>query len=610
MPGLNAIVDFSSKLENKQKQIEKALCKMDYDPTYSHSKIYGNASVGIFFSGYPAYPYYQTTIGDKALAIEGAIYNKSDNKIKEELTGILSLLMKNPNNTQSLANFIRETDGEYVVYYIDPAISKVLVFNDAMGRLPAYCYFDNNQFIIGRSMKFLLGCAPEIKFSDWGLIEYFLYSAPLGDHTFFKNVNRLLPYTMIIIDYAKGQVDKRILFRYNFDDRWEDKPLANYVIDLHDLFIESISTRAARFHDKKHILSLSGGLDSRANLMGLLKAGIEFETITFNDYFNQLGRDIPVVEQLVKNYKIKNRTFRLVAENIPDVDRLVFLKDGSGLMGTMGSTLNSMEITEREFGRDVVYYVGDEGNYTTAPRYTGSPIKTIPDLVNVIFAKNSLSAYSIDEVAALFDKTTKEIFDYLCDYYSGYPEKDNNHKIDRFFIWERSFKFTMENQDKVRLFFWPLAPHYGIKYAPYAFKIRNSFLTGWKIYIGLLRSLDKNSVKIKYANFGIPLDSPLLSYYLFVRGHATRSESIRKNLLVVLRLLKNPASFVRKKEEYGYVDEVRDHIMSLSSNNKQIQTVLSINKLDLILNREKYIYKMYVAANMIKFIDMVQNKVI
>lgn len=610
MPGLNAIVGFSSKLDDKQRQIDSALTLMDYDSTYTHARLYGNSNVGIYFSGYPSYPYYKTEIGDKYLVIEGAIYNKSDDTIKKELTAILEQLIKTPGKTNPLTNFIRETDGEYIVYYIDPVISTILIFNDAMGRLPAYCYFDSNQFLLGRSMKFILGCAPEIEFSDWGLIEYFLYSAPLGDHTVFKNVYRLRPYTLLTINYAQGKVDQEILYRYNFDDRWEDKPLANYVKDLHDLFIESVATRAARFKDKKQILSLSGGLDSRTNLMGLLKVGVEFQTITFNDYYNQLGRDIPVVEQLVKNYGIKNMIFRLVAENIPDVERLVFLKDGSGLMGTMGSTLNSMEISIREFGRNAVYYVGDEGNYTTAPRYGGGSIKTNPDLVKMIFAKNSLSAFTIEEVSGLFGKTSKEIFDYLCDYYNQYPEKDSIHKIDRFFIWERSFKFTMENQDKVRLFFWPLAPHYGIKYAPYAFKIKNNYLAGWKTYIGLLHSLDHNSVKIKYANFGIPLDSSVLPQYLFLRGLATRSESIRKNLLVILRLLKNPASVVRKKEEYGYVDEVRDYIKNLSVQNGQIKNIIAADRLNSILRGEKYIYKMYVAANMIKFIDLVKNKTI
>jgi hypothetical protein len=419
-----------------------------------------------------------------------------------------------------------------------------------------------------------------------------------------------MPYSLFIIDHKNGKFDKRVLFKYNFDDRWDDRPLKDYVKDLHDLFIESIITRAARFKDRKQILSLSGGLDSRANLMGLLKSKVNFQTITFNDHYNQLGRDIPVVEQLIKTYKLKGKIFKLAAENIPDMERLVFLKDGSGLMGTMGSALDSMAITAREFGHDIVYYVGDEGNYTTAPRYGGGPIKTIPDLVKMIFAKNSLSAFTIEEVARLFGKTPREIFDYLCAYYSQYPEKDNIHKIDHFFIWERSFKFTMENQDRVRLFFWPPAPHYGIKYAPYAFKIKNKYLAGWKTYIELLRSLDEHSVHIKYANFGIPLDSPLLPQYLYLRGLATSSETIRKKLLVVLRLLRNPASIGRKREEYGYVDEIGDYIKNLTLNNKTIDSVIDSNRLNAILTDKKYLYKMYVAANMIKFIDLVKTKAI
>jgi asparagine synthase (glutamine-hydrolysing) len=474
MPGLNAVVGFSYNIETKQKQLEISLKKMDYDSSYSHKTLFNSPKIGIYFSGYPGYPYYKAEIGDKTLVIEGAIYNKSEETVKSELMSMLPQVVKDPGKTEALTNFIRETDGEYIAYYIDTASSTMLIFNDAMGRLPAYSYSDKNQFVLGRSMKFMLGCAPEIGFSDWGLIEYFLYSAPLGERTVFQNTNRLLPYSLFIIDYKNGKHEKRLLYQYNFDDRWENQTFSEHIRNLHDLFLESVSKRAARFNDRKQILSLSGGLDSRANLVGLRISNVDFSTITFNDYYNQLGRDIPVVETLAKTYGIKHKIFRLVAENIPDMEKLVFMKDGAGLMGTMGSAYNSMEITVREFGRNLVYYVGDEGNYTTAPRYGGKRPGSIPELVQTIFAKNSLSVYTIDEVASIFSKSSKEIFDYLCDYFSQYPEKDNIHKIDRYFVWERSFKFTMENQERVRQFFWPLAPHYGIKYAPYAFKNKES----------------------------------------------------------------------------------------------------------------------------------------
>jgi asparagine synthase (glutamine-hydrolysing) len=605
MPGLNIVVGLGFKIETKQKQLENALKRMDYDPSYSHKALFENQNVGVYFSGYPGYPHYKAELGDKTLIIEGAIYNKSDDAIKTELASILPDVIKGSGNTEALTNFIRETDGEYIAYYIDSALSKVLIFNDAMGRLPAYSYSDKNQFVLGRSMKFMRGCAPEIRFSDWGLIEYFLYSAPLGDRTVFQDVFRLLPYSLFIIDYKNGKHEKRLLYRYNFDDRWEGRPFAEHIKNLHDLFVESVSKRAARFKERKQILSLSGGLDSRANLMGLKKSDVDFSTITFNDYYNQLGRDIPVVETLVETYGLKHKIFRLVAENIPDMEKLIFMKDGSGLMGTMGSAHNSMEITAREFGRDIVYYVGDEGNYTTAPRYGGKRPQSIPELVDTIFAKNSLSTYSIAEVGPIFGKSSKEIYDYLCDYFSGYPEKDNIHKIDRYFVWERSFKFTMENQDRVRLFFWPLAPHYGIKYAPYAFKIKNQDLAGYKVYTEFLRALDKQSVKIKYSNFGIPLESPFLSSYLKLRAIATSSETMRHKLLVVLRLLRNPTKVGLKRQEYGFVDEVREYLKGFPRKPQPNMQTIDYRQLNAVLADEKYLYKMYVAANIVKLFDMV-----
>jgi hypothetical protein len=80
MPGLNVIVDFNSKLDARQKLIENALCKMDYDSTYSHMSLYSNPNVGVYFSGYEAYPHIKIRLGDRFLVIEGAIYNKSDEK--------------------------------------------------------------------------------------------------------------------------------------------------------------------------------------------------------------------------------------------------------------------------------------------------------------------------------------------------------------------------------------------------------------------------------------------------------------------------------------------------------------------------------------------------
>jgi hypothetical protein len=608
MPGLNAVINFKQDTQKNGISLDKILETMNLDQNYSYSTIFENKNVKVIFSGYVGYPQNKFDLGDKSLIIEGAIYNKSMEQVKNELAKILPSIADGSGKTGPLIQFMFDTDGEYVIYYIDNATSTAVIFNDAMGRLPSYYYYDDKQFILGRALKFLTGNLSTVQPNEFALIEYFLFSAPLGDRTSFKNIFRMMPCTLFVINYKSGKCDKQTPYRYNFDDRWDDRPPEQYVKELHDRFLEGVSNRVNRFKDEKHLLALSGGLDSRAILMALRKCKANFETFTYNDHFNSLGRDLPVVETLVKMYGLNNKLFKLNRESIPYMERMISLKDGCTPMGTMGSILNLMELVEKEYGRKCVYYVGDEGNYTTAPRYGGGEIGSTPELVKKIMAVNSLSAYSIEEAAKLFGKTSKEVMNYLCDYFSSYPEKDNIHKVDHYFIWERSFKFTMENQERVRIFFWPLSPHYNAKYAPYAFKIKNKYLAGWKIYAGLLKSLDERSASIKYANFGIALDSPLMPYYLPLRSLATSNETIRHNLLMVLRLLKNPTSIGRKSDEFGFIGELRKYLNNLVAQNESLKSILNTDYLSEILANDRYIFRMYIATNIVKYLTLVENK--
>ena len=607
MPGLNAIINLSREKQEGEKNLENVLQKMNYNEHFYFETIFKNKDVKIIFSGIKEYPIQKFDLGDKTIVIEGAIYNKSKEQIKSELSKILPAIVENPTKTTALSQFMFAADGEFIVYYIDNATGKVAIFNDAMGRLPAYYYFDKNQFIIGRALRFLSGNLPSVKTDDFGLIEYFLFSTPLGERTVLKNIFRMMPCALFVIDTKNGNVNKQILYHYNFDERWDDKPIDQYVKNLHDLFMESVSNRAAYFKDRTQILALSGGLDSRTILMGLLKCRAKFECITFVDYFNHLKRDLPVVDTLVKMYGVKQKHYQLIKDNIPDMERLIYWKDGCAPSGMMGSMLYSVEMLEKDFGRNLVYYTGDEGNYTTAPRYGGKKIVSIPDLLSQLLLRNSLSVFSIEDASRLSGKSKNEITDYICNYFSEYPEKDMIHKFDHFFYWERSFKFTMENQERFRFYFWPLSPHSGIQYAPYAFKIKNKYLAGWKIYAGLLKSLDKRSVGVKYANFGIPLNSPLMPFYLPIRGLATSNQAIREKLLLAIRILKNPKGIGRKTEEFAFLNEIKKYLANIITEDKAIKTIIDTNYLNNILADDKYIYRMYLAANIVKYLSLVEN---
>ena len=207
--------------------------------------------------------------------------------------------------------------------------------------------------------------------------------------------------------------------------------------------------------------------------------------------------------------------------------------------------------------------------------------------------KNSISLYSIDEAAGIFGKKPGEVMDYLCGYFSGYAEKDNIHKVDHYFIWERSFKFTMEGQDRTRLFFWPQAPHYSIQYARYAFQIKNEYLGGWKIYRELLRMLEPRAPKIKVFEFRHrPRFAPHADLPA-VRRMATANEAVRRNLVLAIRLAKNPTLIGRKTQEWGYVGQLRDYVGGLIERTPDVNSIIDGKYLLGLLKDEKLFQDVY-----------------
>jgi hypothetical protein len=166
----------------------------------------------------------------------------------------------------------------------------------------------------------------------------------------------------------------------------------------------------------------------------------------------------------------------------------------------------------------------------------------------------------------------------------------------------------MEGQDRIRLFFWPLAPHYSIDYARFAFKIPNKQLANWKVYIGMLKALNPESVKIKYANFGIPLDSPLLPIYLPLRAIATSNDTFRRNLIGFLRFVRRPSSVGKKIAEQKGVTDLKSYYRNLIASDKTIQSYVDVDYLSKLMANEKYIYKMYLVTNFLKYLGSIQNK--
>ena len=78
------------------------------------------------FSGNREYPFQKIELRDITIGIEGVFYNRTKDQVKGEISKILSAVNENPaNNRTALSQSMFAADGEFIVYYIDNATSKI-----------------------------------------------------------------------------------------------------------------------------------------------------------------------------------------------------------------------------------------------------------------------------------------------------------------------------------------------------------------------------------------------------------------------------------------------------------------------------------------------------
>lgn len=600
MPGINSLITYKPRDPVEDEKIDNVAVKMRYLPSYFTDILLKDEQILTLFSGYEFYPHTTLRSGDLYILIDGAIYNKPSEQLSEELSKITAVLA-DKNDYDIIRRFMLDTDGEYLIYLIDLSHSRFIAFNDSLGRMPLFYYHDSQKTILARDYKFATAILSNVEINRDALPGYFTFLAPLGTGTLLKGIDRLSPATVAIINFKSGTFEQRILLDHNFDERLDDQDLKYYASYLKKTFLKATSNRLAYFHDRKHLLALSGGLDSRAVLLSLIQSNANLETVTFKYRQDISNRDLPVVNRLVTLYGLRHHQFDLPENDISCMEKLILMKDGLGLNLIMGFVLQSLEQLLQNFGPNTVYFTGDGGGYIVGPRYIGKQIASMDEFLNLLISRNSILAE--DDVCALLGINKNAYRDKLAEHFSGYPEKDYIHKYDRYFFFEHLLRFSMEGEDRVRYFLWSTTPLYSNEFTNYAFKIKNKYLANWDIYREFLRQLDPNSIKIPYANWGLRIDSPLLPLYLRIRNLALRNAALKSRLIKILRLIKNPSTYKSKLASDSFALQLRRYLENLAKNTGSAGKYIDIDFLLKLSASETSSSKLYIFINLLKYIN-------
>ena len=529
MPGLSFISDTAGRLAEKRSAISKALDTILHDEYYDKTLLLDDSCYVLALSYYEGYPLSYFENSRFYICFEGKIYGKTLDLIHDELINLAnSAAQYECRGGHRIAEWLLNSDGDFVVFILDKQCRSITIINDVLGRLPLYCYSTDTQCVISREFSFIASLKEEKNFDKMGIAQNLLFGYSLGSRTLLADVCRVAPSTMIQINIARPTITITNLHRFNFDLKpYSGRTISQNSSELEQAFIQACTNRAAM--SKKNVVALSGGFDSRAVAACLHQQHIPFSAVTCRPYDGRADLDCSIVQELTDVFALDWNASSLKPPLGRDILHLLRLKNGMNNLG-MSFILAFFSEVRQTYGLDIQYWTGDGGDKLLPDISSEKSLKNANDLVHYVISNNH--EFSLENVVALTGVTKQDIIDEMQQIFLQYPERILEQKYTHFLLYERAFKRLFEGEDRNRCYFWSISPFYAIEFFRYAMGCPDTQKAKYVLYRHFLTRLSRLAAEIKSTHWGMPITSQRYQIWLLVRAMVINRipRSLRKAL--------------------------------------------------------------------------------
>ena len=169
-------------------------------------------------------------------------------------------------------------NGTFNIVIYEHKNNQLLIFNDRFGFRHFYYYEDNNIFAFAPEIKAIL-TLPDIKKSldEHGIADCFNYSYHMGSRTMFKRIKVLPPASSLTV--KENQTTLKTYWHPQYKNRRGLKNLEECIDTGYNLFVQSMKRCVG--NNKKVIIPISGGLDSRLIIATASNLGCDITPATF-----------------------------------------------------------------------------------------------------------------------------------------------------------------------------------------------------------------------------------------------------------------------------------------------------------------------------------------
>ncbi|WP_167768520.1 asparagine synthase-related protein [Haloarcula amylovorans] len=445
---------------------------------------------------YPAYPFEQYQLEDVTIYVEGVVYNRDAQTLRDELEQRATQQEKSLTDSK----WLRSLDGEFVFYVYDAAASKLVIVPDLLGQLPLFYATNTEYALVGRNKPILARLSGCESFDQMAVAQYLRLGYALTDRTLYADIRRLPEGHHLQINMETG--DLAMHQHYEFELGGE--PNASNISKVNARELASRFTDACRRRAERcpgaNVVLLSGGLDSRAILGGFEHCDADYRSATRN-FEHDSQADIDLAGELAAAVE---SNWQLLSTPGPTGTELIDHLNMTA--GTDPFSIAHMQPFLRRVQEMIEgplwSYTGDGGD------------KLIPDLSPVVelespaalvdYILDSEAKFSANDVEQMTGVSEAAIRTEIRETIRDYPESSLAKKFVHFELFQRAFAWLFEATDTNRNYFWTTSPFYAIDFVEYAMDCPDEQKRRYRLYSEFLQSLDAELASVPNANFGAP----------------------------------------------------------------------------------------------------------
>jgi len=431
------------------------------------------------------YPIWSCETDSLSIHLEGHIYGES----KEGMGRALAVLGERLTGAWTdckdvLRPWILKTDGQFVCVVRHKTSGRVMLFNDVFGRLPLYYHLCGGQAVFSRDLKLVWEIAGCHEFDRQAVWEYLLFLYCLDYGTLLSGVKRLPAAGAVLIDQQEGI---RVEALHTFDlehKQHKGESLETNADRLVELLTESCRRRAAL--EGTTVLSLSGGLDSRAIAGALRRGGVSFEATSWLDAGKRVQADVDVARRVAESLGIQHHVHELRPATGAAVVELLKIKNGQVNLGIPHALQYFREVRDK-YGCGLTYLSGNGGDKAMPDLRSRTRLRTLDELVGHILRRNQL--FSTELLGRLVGVDEDEILWRIRRLVASFPEEDLRAKYVHFVVCQRGFMRFVEGDERQRFFFEVGAPFWSPEFFFYAMNCPDEQKHGSRLYAQVLQKL-------------------------------------------------------------------------------------------------------------------------